>query len=55
MLPNWLQDYLQHSIPTPWLVVLALVPGFAYRAARRGRFKESELHIRWPWWRRRWF
>jgi hypothetical protein len=39
-------------IPIPVLVLLVLLPGFAFRATRRGRLKESELHVRWPWWRR---
>ena len=39
-------------IPIPVLVLLVLLPGIAFRVQRRGRLKESELHVRWPWWRR---
>jgi hypothetical protein len=39
-------------IPIPVLVLLALLPGIAFRAAWRGKLKDAELHVRWPWWRR---
>lgn len=48
VLPIW----LLYILPVPVLVLLVLLPGIAYRVARRGRLKESELHVRWPWWRR---
>jgi hypothetical protein len=41
-----------HYIPLPVLVLLVLLPGMRFRAAWRGRVKDAELHVRWPWWRR---
>lgn len=48
MFPIW----LLYILPVPVLVLLVLLPGFDFRAAWRDRLKESELHVRWPWWRR---
>ena len=41
-----------HDIPIPVLVLLLLLPGFAFRAAWRGKHQDAELHLKWPWWRR---
>ena len=48
VLPIW----LRYILPIPVLVLLVLFPGITFRAAWRGQRKESELHVRWPWWRR---
>jgi len=38
-----------HYIPVP--VLLTLLPRIDFRAAWRGKLKDAELHMRWPWWR----
>ena len=45
-MPIWL-----HNIPTPVLVLRALLPGIAFQAAWvRGKLQDAELRLRWPWW-----
>jgi len=51
VLSIWLH-YIPTPVLVPVLVLLALLPGIVFRTTSHGKRRATELHVRWPWWRR---